>query len=125
MQAKHTPLPWRAEIEEKFGDEIEIVDEQGRTVCTVDYDDGYGQPDADLIVRAVNSHSDLLAELHDTALWLDQWANLMLALLADPTGWGRGAAVTEKREAIRTEAARHRGRAAVIRQTILKATQGV
>lgn len=71
-----------------------------------------------------HARDTLLAELRETADWLDTRADVLLKLLADPAGWRPGAAVEAKRQTIRDEAARLRGRAAVIRQTVLKATQG-
>lgn len=67
---------------------------------------------------------DLLSELTETAAWLDDRACALTNILADPAGWGRGQAATDKRQAIREEIARLQGRAFLIRQVIQQATQG-
>ncbi len=81
-----------------------------------------GQVDAaaDVIVRAVNAHADLLAELRDTAAWLGTRATV-LRQIAERLAHKHG---MECSRPLRDEAARLEGRAAVIRQTILKATGG-
>jgi hypothetical protein len=66
---------------------------------------------------------DLLTELRDTALWLESRAEVLVKLLADPAGWGKCQAVTDKRQVIRDEVARLQGRVFLIRQTISKATE--
>lgn len=67
----------------------------------------------------------LRAELLDTAAWLDERADVLLRLLACPAGWRPAAKVSEKREAIRTEAARLRGRAGLIRCVVDQVKAGV
>lgn len=67
----------------------------------------------------------LRAELLDTARWLDERADVLLALLAHPTGWRPATAVYEKRQQIRAEAARLRGRAGLIRVVVDQVKVGV
>lgn len=81
---------------------------------------GTFHPNARLIAAAPL----MLDELRDTAIWIDSRADVLVRLLADPAGWGRGQAATDKRQAIREEIARLQGRAFLIRQLIDKATQG-
>ncbi len=71
--------------------------------------------------RLIAAAPGLLRELEETAAWLDERAEVLLHLSA-AGGPTKGAA--EKRQAIRDEAARLRGRAGVIRQTILGAKGG-
>lgn len=72
------------------------------------------------LAEAYLAAPDLLAELRETADWLDGRVT-MLRLLASDDGRVRAAAV---RHQLRDEAARFEGRAAVIRQTIFNATRG-
>lgn len=65
---------------------------------------------------------DLLAELRETADWLTERANSLRQLADQAPGVMRKR--NEHLRQLRDEAARLEGRAAVIRQTILKATQG-
>ncbi len=55
----HTPLPW--EVGERIGDGSPVVTYQARDIATVENYYGDGEANAELIVRAVNAHDDLLA----------------------------------------------------------------
>jgi hypothetical protein len=127
-QAKptHTPRPWHTvqggtPNSVADGDVIEIVTDDHETLIAdvhfVATDDQWWAN-----ARLIAAAPDLLAELTETATWLDERADVLVQLLADPAGWGRGQAATDKRQAIREEIARLRGRAFLIRQLIDKAT---
>jgi hypothetical protein len=121
IEAKHSPGPWRLFADGVGGStERGVESADGRHIVTVWRGSGCELADAALIAAA----PDLLAELRDTALWLEGRAEVFTKLLADPAGWGRGAAATDKRQVIREEVARLQGRAFLIRQTISKAIQG-
>ena len=83
-----------------------------------------GKAERNANARLIAAAPEMLAELRETAAWLDDRANVLVQLLADPKGWGRGQTVTDKRQAIREEIARLQGRAFLIRQVIDKATNG-
>lgn len=122
----HTPGDWRVElghtsllVVSKLEDGTEITVADVLDDCHPDT----AQQEAN--ARLIAASPAMIDELRETAAWLDERADVVLKLLADPAGWGRGQAVTDKRQAVRDEAARMRGRAALLRQTvILKATQG-
>lgn len=67
--------------------------------------------------RLIAAAPDLLAELRDTVDWLDERAKVMREIASRRAPGGVV-------ESLRADAARFEGRAVVIRQTILKATQG-
>ena len=124
-ETKHTPGPWGWEYYDRNLNRAVALSAGGVDVLLATSNGSaawaeVSEADRTLIAAA----PDLLSELRETADWLDERADVLLKLLADPAGWRPGAAVEGKRQTIRDEAARLRGRAAVIRQTILKATQG-
>jgi hypothetical protein len=119
----HTPGPWTA----KLGYTPTVW--AGETcLCAVSShaDELGGRHLSELTANArlIAAAPALLTELRDTAAWLDERAGVLVQLLADPAGWGRGQAATDKRQAIRDEIARLQGRAFLIRQVIQTATQG-
>lgn len=117
--SKHTPGPWGWENHPYNGEPIALTGGNDTDVLLAT---GSGEQawlqvnEAD--ARLIAAAPDLLAELRGTAVWLTGRADLLRNLAAD-----RG---TKKDHAqqLRDEAARFDGRAAVIRQTILKATEG-
>lgn len=144
-EAKHTPGPWEVSPKDPcrvnvamntflHPDEprVATADEQDDddfhddwNICQAD-DDHYSRPHDECVANAllIAACPDMLAELRETADWLTERAELLRKLAENggafrlhPTGVGM-------RQAIRDEAARLEGRATVIRQTILKATQG-
>jgi hypothetical protein len=128
IRTRHSPGPYWAERADEYDRRNGRL--HLRSIVLAPPMTAGGQPepvayvDAEGDVALVLAGPLMLGELIEAAAWLDERADVLLKLLADPAGWGRGQAATDKREAIRTEAARYRGRAAVIRQTILKATAG-
>jgi hypothetical protein len=64
----------------------------------------------------------LLAELEETAGWLDERAGVLLKIAADLPSGGPQSASGARLRAIQVEAARFRGRAALLRQIIAKGT---
>lgn len=132
-QAKHTAGPWLAEQPEKImlGERWRITapTPKGKRRYTVAVLTDHSTDPADHAVTAADAvliaaAPAMLDELRDTALWLGSRADVLLKLLADPAGWGRGQAATDKRQVIREEVARLQGRAFLIRQVIDKATAG-
>lgn len=128
-QAKpaHARGPWgtsKGQYSETMGGQWLVRDAESIYVAHVHPRSDDGRPDAtaDANARLIAASPTLLAELTETAAWLDDRANVLVQLLADPAGWGRGQAATGKRQAIREEIARLRGRAFLIRQLIDKAT---
>lgn len=60
MEMRHTPLPWRKEDHQTAP--CDIVGPNGNVLAHVFFtDEEEGEANADLVVRAVNSHDDLLA----------------------------------------------------------------
>lgn len=120
-KAKHTAGPWTIQRGNSSNPMVGTAEVSIAEVLDDVYPDvGQQEANATLIAAA----PDMIDELRDTAIWLESRADVLLKLLADPAGWRPGAAMNDKRQTLRDEAARLRGRAAVIRQTILKATQG-
>lgn len=102
----HTKGPWQATGP--------VVTADGFRIAQTHFSDN---SDAD--ARLIAAAPDLLAELRETADWLDERAKVLRELIKDVRPGGRVVS-----QALRDEAARFEGRATVIRQTILEATQG-
>lgn len=127
-EPRHTPGPWDTYDNDLWGDAHEDVlifsktegEETPEEVCLV-----LGHCDAAVRagnIRLIAAAPDLLAELNDTAVWLTSRATFLRQLADQAPGVMRKR--NEHLRQLRDEAARLEGRAAVIRQTILKATTG-
>ena len=86
--AEHTPTPWHIEPYYALGPEQEIVGSNGEPICTVlgskdftEDTEGWIEPDAAFIVRAVNCHEELVEALEFAHSHVDE--------LCD--AWERGA----------------------------------
>lgn len=72
--AKPTPGPWKAGLEFKPGkwglQDVIAIAVAGEVVAHVNCGFGRGEANAELIVKAVNSHETLLAALREVRKWL-------------------------------------------------------
>lgn len=69
MNAKHTATPWTMRLATGSSD-LHIIGAGGELVAKLPYRDGRpNKPNADAIVRVVNSHDDLVAALRDLLEW--------------------------------------------------------
>jgi hypothetical protein len=77
--SSHTPTPWK--LDTSIRGLAEITDQTGATIAVIE-SDTYRMGDAaenlanaEMIVRAVNSHAALLAALEETLLCLKAWSD--------------------------------------------------
>lgn len=123
-KAKHTRGKWRVEL--GHTSLLVIAERDGEQITIADVlDDCYpaaGEQEAN--ARLIAASPAMLDELRDTALWLDSRADILFGLIANLDGWKAGTAAAQKKQTVREEVARLRGRAALIRQVILTATEG-
>jgi len=126
IRTRHTPGPWWAERADEY-DRRNGRLHLGRVVLAPPMQAG-GEPepvayvDTDGDVAMVLAGPFMLGELIGTAVWLEERAKVLRQLADQAPGVMRKR--NEHLRSLRDEAARFEGRAAVIRQTILKATQG-
>lgn len=68
METTHTPGPWRI-IRDSW-----IVGNMGETICMMLFTKPSARADAELIVRAVNSHAELVAALSAILNYFDPYS---------------------------------------------------
>lgn len=128
----HTPGPWSARL--PVGHSIGVPG-VAWTICGPgDHDGGWlavaevlgtgpacqATPETNANARLIAAAPDLLAEVRETADWLEQRAGVLREIAGGMDGAPRSQS-GQRRQRLLDEAARFEGRAAVIRQTILKA----
>jgi hypothetical protein len=128
-EAKHTPGPYHPIAGVRCGPRSSDVDEVRSVVQACPPDDIEGtiiaecdrHEDARRIALVLNQFDGAIAELEETAAWLDSLAQV----LTDAAHLGGSTKTGEQmRAAIRVEAAKFRARAMLIRATVTRAKGG-
>lgn len=121
---QHTKGPWRVEM----GAALELIvadtPEGPLSVAEVLDDCHPDGPQQRANARIIAAAPDMLAELRETAEWLTERAKMLSLYVSHMPAGGPLSPAGKRRQILLDEAARIEGRAFLIRQTILKATQG-